>query len=109
MKRDYSTYERGSGSYRAEELIEAGDSAKKDVSLIFRPSGYTYSPSTNVNRTHKWEEGLRLNTSNGLYAKESYTSLERMEKDAVGQLAESAEDLLQLHRKSQPQVRLPAG
>lgn len=82
VKRDYSTYERGSGSYRAEELIEAGDSAKKDVSLIFRPSGYAYSPSTNVNRTHKWEEGLRLNTSNGLYAKESYTSLERMEKDA---------------------------
>lgn len=79
---DYSTYERGSGSYRAEELIEAGDYAMKDVGLIYLPSTFAYSPHTAANRTNKWVEGLRFNASNGLYMQEAYSSLERLEKEA---------------------------
>lgn len=80
-KGGYSTYERGSGIYQAEELIEAGDSARKDLSLLYHPSSFEYSPRSVINRSHKWEEGLALNTSNGLYARERYSGLERMEKE----------------------------
>ena len=79
---DYSTYERGSGSYRAEEMIEADDYAMKDVSLVYLPASFAYLPRLEVNRSHKWDEGFRLNASNGLYAQEAYSSLERMEKEA---------------------------
>lgn len=80
-KGGYSTYERGSGIYQADELIEGGSSARKDLSLVYLPSSYAYFPRTVVNRSLKWDEGLKLNTSNGLYAEESYSGLERMEKD----------------------------
>ena len=80
-KGSYSTYERGSGIYQAEEQIEGGSYARKDLSLIYLPSSYAYSPRTIINRSLMWEEGIKLNTSNGLYAEESYSSLERMKKD----------------------------
>lgn len=80
-KGGYSTYERGSGIYQAEELIEGGAQARKDLSLVYLPSSYEYSPRSVVNRSHLWEEGLKLNTSKGLYSEESYSDLERMEKE----------------------------
>ena len=78
-KKGYSTYERGSGIYRAEELIKGGDKARKDLSLTYLPSSYEYSPRSVINRSHKWEEGFKLNISNSLYAEEHYSSLERMD------------------------------
>jgi len=80
-KGGYSTYERGSGIYQAEELVEGGDSARKDLNLVYLPSSFEYSPRSVVDRSHKWDEGLKLNTSNGLFAEESYSSLEIMEKE----------------------------
>ena len=78
----FSTYERGSGVYQAEEIIEVGDYVKKYVSLAYRPASYAYSNASVTNHSLKWDEGFQLNASNGLYAKESYSSLERMKKDA---------------------------
>ncbi|MFZ2535599.1 MAG: hypothetical protein WBH08_10120 [Methanothrix sp.] len=78
---DYSSYERGSGLYQAEEIIEAGDYARKNVILAYSPTGYSYSTGSVANRSHMWEEGFELNASNGLYAEEHYTNLAKMEKE----------------------------
>lgn len=80
---DFSTYERGSGTYQAEEVIEANDYARKDVSLVYSPASYAYLPGVVANRSLMWEEGLRLNASNGLYTEESFRSLERLEKEGL--------------------------
>lgn len=78
---DYSSYERGSGLYQAEEIIEAGDYARKNVILDYMPAGYSYSNDSVANRSHMWEEGFGLNATNGLYAEEHYTNLAKLEKE----------------------------
>jgi uncharacterized repeat protein (TIGR01451 family) len=53
------TYESGTGSYQSDEKIEtASNYIAKDISLVYGPTNYSYTPSFATNQDIKWSEGM---------------------------------------------------
>lgn len=53
------SYESGTGSYHSEELIDTPSSyMAKNISLVYEPASYTYSPRFWANQSMKWSEGM---------------------------------------------------
>lgn len=55
------TYEHGTGIYLTDEKISTDtntESIARDITLIYKPVSYNYSPQTTVNQSLKWREGF---------------------------------------------------
>ena len=53
------TYESGTGSYTSDEIVDTPTNyIAKNLSLIYAPITYSYSPTFNVNQSMKWSEGM---------------------------------------------------
>ena len=78
------TYERGTGLYRSEALIDASSSSlAKDVSLIYAPANYSYARASPMPLSLMWEEGTFSGRRNETFMSSQFSDISRLEAETA--------------------------
>ncbi len=76
--------ESGSGSYQAEEMIATSTSyIAKDLSLVSAPTSLRLTDNFSVNSSSRWSEGIWSRAKGRSLIAESYSGLDRLDKETV--------------------------
>jgi uncharacterized repeat protein (TIGR01451 family) len=76
------TYQRGTGSYRAEEQIDIGKrSVNKEIDLAYSPASYSYFGGEPINRSLLWSEGTRSGECGASFVSTDFSNIRRLEAE----------------------------
>jgi uncharacterized repeat protein (TIGR01451 family) len=81
---DIVTYEKGTGAYQADELIDAGEGyLANDVTLSHSPVNYSYVPGKSINQSLMWRSGMRFGESDGPFVSSEFSDIKNLKGETI--------------------------